>query len=209
MLEIKEKGIFQVVEDAGQLQNWSSAGWRLVAVLEKEIPYPVTESIQIQGMQLATYGAQQPYTQSTKYLTHKVQSFLLVHEEDSVLAKMKADLDAAHTRLGQETKDFDDFKKQAALDLKALELAKRYVAEVGDAHTRLKEEFEAYKARVEAELKEATLVIKMYSTMRKTAYERILEGEFDERVEGIEAGDFGDGRDPVAGVPEAAGVHTE
>lgn len=216
-LEIKDKGVFRVENNAEHLQMWTESGWRLVAVLEEQDTMSVTDQVLTgppQQYMGSAYGQPSQYANVTKYLPHTFNRYLLLKDEDTVITELRNDLKTAQERLGKESQDFNAFKKQVEVDLKAYELLQGQSKTVAADYLRVVQEFKEYRAEAELKskedadkLKEAAIAIEKYATIRKTAYERILEGEFDERIEGIEAGDFGDRRDPVADVPEGSGLH--
>jgi hypothetical protein len=213
MLPITEIGVYRVI-NADQLQTYTESGWKLVAVLENEAPSPFTEQVPLQNLSVPSIfpGGNQPHITATKWLSTKSSTFLVIMDEQTTLAKMQAELKVAQEQLSKEVRDFDAFKALIANDAKKYDEMKRDHHTISGALLQLDKEFLEYKAKAEAELKageeklkEAASTIQKY--MRKTAYERILEGEFDERIESVEAGDFGYGRKPVADVPQEPGVH--
>jgi len=220
MLEIKDKGVFRVEKSAEHLQMWTESGWRLVAVLEEQDTMPVIDQVLAVGAAQqymgSAYGQPAQTAHVTKYLPHTFNRYLLLKDEDTVIIELRNDLKTAQERLGKESQDFNAFKKQVEADLKAHELLQGQYKTVAADYMRVVQEFKEFKAEAEMkskadadQLKEAAIAIEKYANIRKTAYERILEGEFDERIEGIEAGDFGDGCDPVADVPEGSGLHPQ
>ena len=216
MLEVQERGVYKVI-DADQLHAYTAIGWRLVTVLENETPISFMEQTPLQNVTVTSnWSVEQPHIQTTKWLSTKRPSFLVVQDEESKLAEMQGQLVFAQNRLDKEIKDFSDFKALVANDALEYERLKHDHRANTDAYLRLDKDFWAYKAKTEAELKagekmlqEAALAIEKYGNIRKTAYERILEGEFDERIEDIEAGDFGNGRESVADVPQEPGIHAK
>jgi hypothetical protein len=222
MLKIDEKGVCQVLEDANQLYAMTQGGWRLVAVLDKEMPFPVMENVPVPFQPAGASYQVTPSFQQPTWHANKYPIFLLVQDEDVAIKLLRDELSAAHERIGVEVKEANGWKAKAAAVQKDLDALRRDHATLGQGYERIKAELADYKNKVDAKFHEADTMMAMAAalkqeaedakakyTQRKTAYERILEGEFDERVEGIEAGDFGDGRDQVAGVPQDPGVHPE
>ena len=217
MLEIKDKGVFRVENSADHLQMWTESGWRLVAVLEEQDTMSVTDQVLTgppQQYMGSAYGQPAQTANVTKYLPRTFNRYLLLKDEYTVIHELRNNLAAAQERLGKEVKDFNEYKTKVSADLQSYEHMKQDHKTIGEGYQRIDKEFKEYRAEAEMkskadadQLKEAAIAIEKYANIRKTAYERILEGEFDERIEGIEAGDFGDGCDPVAEVPEGSGLH--
>jgi hypothetical protein len=216
MLEITEKGIYRVEDQDIHVRGLTEAGWQLVAVLQDSELARVIETLVIPPLPgqsfVNTQNIEKQYPVSkTKYL--------LVKNEMTALWEVQTELKAALERLGKETKEFNEYKKKAEGAAKEHETLVREHHEICQGYQRIDKEFKQYKAETEAKLKEAeaklkeaALAIEKYGTIRKTAYEHvldgILEGTYDERVESLEARDFGDGCDPVADLPEGPGVQS-
>ena len=72
-LEIKDKGVFRVENNAEHLQMWTESGWRLVAVLEEQDTMSVTDQVLTgppQQYMGSAYGQPSQYANVTKYLPH-------------------------------------------------------------------------------------------------------------------------------------------
>lgn len=211
MIQLQEKGIYKVV-DASQLESWTSAGWRLVAVLENQtqIPWSDTENFPL-GMQGVGLGQPQ-FNQygnpggfitgtSTRYHDVKSQSFLIFQDEESVIAKLNAEVAARDEKIklvGDVEKKLGDTLKELGTEREALQ---KLTVEINNLKAELKAEagklflanqtHEAYKLEVAERAKQADEIIERDSKRRRTAYERVAEGGYDDGVESLEERDAG------------------
>ncbi len=208
MLRIEEKGIFKVVQE-DQLESWTSMGWRLVAVLNNQTALPFMDSEMIPHLQftgtptsIPTYGNQYgnttPMAMNTRHHTVQSSSFLLVLEEENAIGTLKAEIGVLEAKLKEAfvaeataTKAHTQgVATLAGLQRQHTELEstyKRTLDLVGAAERALVD----YKAEVADKLKQADEIIARDKDRRRTVYERIVEGGYDDTVESVEAGDVG------------------
>jgi hypothetical protein len=206
MLKIEDKGVFQVV-DSSQVQRLTSMGWRLVVVLDNEMamPWSDTENFQastqhttFNNMGVQQYGSTPcgfVTATNTKFHPHKTQMFLLMQDEESAIAILHARIQTLESEVAKTT----DLKKLLGeTEMARDDLEERWKTYVGD-HARLEAQVSAvtkaltdYKAEVadtvakaEEKWAEAVCVIDVHK-MRRTAFERVVEGGFDDTVEGVD-----------------------
>ena len=216
MLEIKEKGIYKVV-DSSQVESWTCLGWRLVAVLENEtvMPWSDTENFPAntpynQGMLQNQYLVPSGYVTATNVRYHATSSplFLLVQDEEAVAANLQHKVNTLETELAGLKKDSGDAVKRLVdvekernefqTRLKSLiETQAKTIEQVSAGSKALAD----YKAEVLEKLKAAEEIIARDATRKRTAYERVVEGEFDDDAETLEVGDVRGRREVVADVP--------
>ena len=213
MLEVQEKGIFRVENDASQIEFWTKAGWRLMAVFEDSEPMVASEQVVIPPIPGSCYVNTQNIT---KYLQISKHKYLLFKDEESAMSELLANLKQAQESHSKVEEDFKAFKKQSEAAIKELEALKREHKDICAGYQRIDKEAKEFEAEAmlksksdSDKIKELTLALENAHQRKKTAYERILEGEFDERVESLEAGDLGDRCEPVADLPQGSGVHAE
>jgi hypothetical protein len=204
-MRIEEKGIFKVEPDATRLEYWTSLGWRLVAVLESQaaVPFQDTENFPnplgglvnqpTGGLQNYGMGTAPVYTAySTRHHPMRAYSFLLVLEEDSAIAQMKAEVaqrDEKIRLLGEVEKQVGEartFATSLEERLKNLEVA--HARTLGEL-TAANKAHADYKAEVAEKMKAAADIIEKDKDRKRTAYERLVEGGYDDSVEGVEERD--------------------
>jgi hypothetical protein len=187
MLPITDKGLFKVV-DASQLEMWTSQGWVLVAVLEDQsdmenFPHPVQYS-----------GAPSFIsTSNSKWHDQKVSSFLLrldeecaikrLHDENTSLRAQAATIPELNKKLIQLEKDLKgafEYQEKAQEHFDAL--MGRFDTSEKDCRSRANDLVQ-YKAEVAETMKQAQAIIE---SRKRTSYERVAEGEFDDGVESVE-----------------------
>lgn len=202
MLAIQEKGIYKVV-DASQLEVMTCNGWRLVAVLEQQSPMSFCDMETIPTV--PTYNGA-PTTMSvsnTRYHDMKTQMFLLVREEESAIVALKAevvDLSKKNAELRETEKKTAEVRDATIKALTAAEANNKTLAEqnqklaekeavANDALTKYKAEVAELVAKAKETSETASAIIAENAQRRKTAYERVAEGDYDDGVESVEERD--------------------
>lgn len=186
-------------------------GWRLIAVLENETPlaFSDTENFQTSHSSTDVYtnmGRQQfgvapsgyITAMNTRYHPTKSQTFLLVQDEESVAARLQNRVKELEGELAGLRKESGDARKQFADAARDRDGFQSRLKDLIDTQARTIEQVTAgskaladYKAEVAEKLKAAEEVIAKDRALKKTAYERVVEGGFDDDVEGVEVGAVG------------------
>ena len=197
MLRIEEKGIFKVVTDHSQLEWMTQQGWRLVAVLESESTMMMNDTENfpfIANPNAGMYNSGVGYTTATATRHHpfRSQSFLLFMDEESVVKKLNGELIARDVKIAaaSETEKlavaYQKSADELAAKLKDLIETHRQVLDKGIAERKASED---YKAEVADKMKRAEEILLREKERRQTAYERVANGEYDDRIESVEERD--------------------
>lgn len=204
MLKVEDKGVFKVV-DGSQVESWTSMGWRLVAVLENDMPMPFsdTENFHTSNSTPVYNMGQQQYgmtpcgyitATNTRYHPTKTQTFLLHLGEDALVA----DLNYQILNLKNELAEAKEQNKQLIVVEKASAEFEKRLADLITTQAKTVEQVSAgskaladYKTEVAEKLKSAEEIIARDATRKRTAYEKVVEGAFDDDVEGVEIGAVG------------------
>lgn len=212
MLPIAEKGIHKVV-DAASLEQWTGLGWRLVAVLENESAAPFADLENFPNNPILTPGSMVPYNTgsgyvsatSTRYHQTRAPTFLLMQDEESALAALRHDLAVKGDQLRKTAEELVAQKKVLDAEInanaeiaknladltKASEALRTRVADLGTELKDAKTAHELYRAEVAEKAAQAEAIVERDKVRRRTAYERITEGVYDDRVEDVEERDVG------------------
>lgn len=197
MLPITDKGLFKVV-DASQLELLTSEGWVLVAVMDEQVPMVFSDFENIP--QPVTYSGGMPYiqVQNNKWHDQKTTAFLLRLDEETAIKQL---VDENVTLRGQVATIPVKDKKVAELErllADAVQASMRSYDQIKD----LKADFEKsqlesrahgdalvhYRQEVHEMVTRAQAII---DQRKRTAYERIAEGDFNDGVESVEERDVG------------------
>jgi hypothetical protein len=213
MLRVKEKGLFKVVTSSSELEMWTSCGWRLIAVLDNTAVQTLTgyENVPI-GPNLAYQSAQGTYntsgypnppyvTESRQVTTNhtiRTQSFLLLQDEESAIATFNYKMSEYEAKLHEKDKVTKDqelkLKELGVAKVKLEEQVKWWDEKEKDAHGKfeaLQKQYATFVETVAEKLTQAEAVLERDKERRRTAYERVVQGDFDDTVESFEAGDHG------------------
>jgi hypothetical protein len=200
MFPITEKGIFKIV-GAHDLEMWTGMGWRLVAVLENEMPMPFSD---VENFQNAIMPGQNSFNPlggftsatSTKYHPTRTPQFLLCQSEDSAIAGLNAKIFEQAEKLKDALKVEKDFAEMSKANVAYLERCNIAETEVKRLTEQITRDNKMFAAKMIEIADKAAFAEKILASRKRTAYERISEGEYDDRAETLEERDVGDTRNP-------------
>jgi hypothetical protein len=199
MIPIEPRGVFRVITDATQLEWMTSSGWRLLAVLDGDVVQPFND---MENFQNALYPSNNGYSSPGGFVTatstryHKVRqvSFLLMQEEDSVIAGLHRQIADGTVKMAEceeKLKSVNDLTKQLELTRSERTTLSTQMGKLETAFTKAIQDLADYKAEVAEKLRLAEEAILREKERKRTAYERIAQGDYDDRVESFEERDVG------------------
>lgn len=204
MLAIRDKGVYKLV-DASQLELATRTGWRLVAVLDQQSPMSYCDMENIATVPTYSGGPTTMMVSNTRYHDMKTQMFLVIQDEESIIAGLASEVGSLQENL----KNLKEAEKKNAevrdAAIKALSEAEAANKTLIDQNQKLAEKeaiahdaLEKYRAEVAEQVRiakdmaaTATAVLEENAQRRKTAYERVAEGEYDDGIESVEERDVG------------------
>jgi hypothetical protein len=197
MIPIAEKGLFKVVQ-AHEVETWSCMGWHVVAVMETEEQTMVSETENFQ----MPFGPNMPYSGSgmayqsacsTRWKPTRHPTFLMCLGEDVALAKFQQDVvsrDKQIVELSEKLKQYETAQvatadRVAKAEARIENLVRTTVE--AEQHARVQgERLAVHLAETEEKRKLYEEIIEKDKIRKRTAFERVVEGEYNDAVEGIE-----------------------
>jgi len=186
MIPIAEKGLFKVVQ-AHEVETWSCMGWHVVAVMETEEQTMVSETENFQ----MPFGPNMPYSGSgmayqsacsTRWKPTRHPTFLMCLGEDVALAKFQQDVvsrDKQIVELSEKLKQYETAQVATADRVAKAEARIENLVRKG-------ERLAVHLAETEEKRKLYEEIIEKDKIRKRTAFERVVEGEYNDAVEGIE-----------------------
>ena len=212
-MRIHEKGVFKVVSSSSELEMWTMSGWRLVAVLDNSTVQTLTgyENVPIGFNSLyqanqGSYNTQGypnlPYVTESRQVTTnhtiRTQTYLLLQDEQSAITTLTNKISEAEAKLNESSKVVKDHEARLKALQAELESTGVYMKGVCEDRDRwkgqvdiLQKAYATFKEEVLEKLTQAAVVLEHDKERRRTSYERVVQGDFDGRVESVEAGSDG------------------
>ena len=186
MIPIAEKGLFKVVQ-AHEVETWSCMGWHVVAVMETEEQTMVSETENFQ----MPFGPNMPYSGSgmayqsacsTRWKPTRHPTFLMCLGEDVALAKFQQDVVARDKQIVELSEKLKQYETAQVATADRVAKAEARIENL----VRKGERLAVHLAETEEKRKLYEEIIEKDKIRKRTAFERVVEGEYNDAVEGIE-----------------------